>query len=338
MSSLHTVPTQKSYGLIKKSVPPSKKNLSNIKSNYQGFFANDDDDLNDSIQGVNKKLIRSASKIDKDVEKVHASAMAEDPNIFDYDGSYDHFKASHASSHPLSKAAPTSRYVSSILAASKIKEKEQDRIYERKLLKERKVEDEIYGDTPKFVTSAYKKRLADDRKWEYEDKLAEQIEAKTDVRGRGMSGFYSNLLTKNITMGGDVQTSALSAYTTGSQRQTNIDDSKNIRGLDNLMNNNDDSNSQTLAKKLRTEDISCNSYGEEVLVQDDSEVTQVNIESAVSNISTAHVVIGTDESRAESNKDKNMPPPEIISREVAVASARERYLARKAAAEKKSDI
>lgn len=37
--------------------------------------------------------------------------------------------------------------------------------------------------------------------------------------------FYANLLTKNIAMGGDVEGSALSAYTAGSQRQSEISSS-----------------------------------------------------------------------------------------------------------------
>ena len=39
------------------------------------------------------------------------------------------------------------------------------------------------------------------------------------MRSRGMEGFYTNLLTKNVAMGGDVEKSALSAYTAGSHRQ-----------------------------------------------------------------------------------------------------------------------
>ena len=37
-----------------------------------------------------------------------------------------------------------------------------------------------------------------------------------------MQGFYANLLTKNVAMGGNVQGSALSAYTAGSQRHTQM--------------------------------------------------------------------------------------------------------------------
>ena len=49
-------------------------------------------------------------------------------------------------------------------------EKEKERIYEKKLLKERQTEDKEFDDKPKFVTAAYKKKLIEDKKWEYEDR------------------------------------------------------------------------------------------------------------------------------------------------------------------------
>ena len=48
------------------------------------------------------------------------------------------------------------------------------------------------------------------------------MEQRTDVRKSGMEGFYANLLTKNVAMGGDVDTHAISAYTAGSNRQTHV--------------------------------------------------------------------------------------------------------------------
>ena len=42
-----------------------------------------------------------------------------------------------------------------------------------------------------------------------------------------MQGFYSNLLTKNVAVGGDVTSSALSAYTAGSNRQHHMEASSN---------------------------------------------------------------------------------------------------------------
>jgi coiled-coil domain-containing protein 55 len=108
------------------------------------------------------------------------------------------------------------------MAAAKVRDKERDRMYERKLLKERQAEDGQFVAQPRFVTAAFKQKMLDDEKWEYEDRLAEAVEEKTDVRTRGMEGFYAGLLTKNIALGGDVATHALSAYTTGSARQERV--------------------------------------------------------------------------------------------------------------------
>jgi hypothetical protein len=56
-----------------------------------------------------------------------------------------------------------------------VRGKERDRIYEKKLLKDRKLEDEEYGDKPKFMTTAYKQKLIEDKKWEVEDKYVPQF-------------------------------------------------------------------------------------------------------------------------------------------------------------------
>lgn len=56
------------------------------------------------------------------------------------------------------------------MTIASVRGKEKDRIYEKKLLKERKLEDEQFGDKPKFVTTAYKQKLIEDQKWEIEDK------------------------------------------------------------------------------------------------------------------------------------------------------------------------
>ena len=62
------------------------------------------------------------------------------------------------------------RYISNLLTTASVRGKEKDRIYEKKLLKDRKVEDELFGDKPKFMTTAYKQKLIEDQKWENEDK------------------------------------------------------------------------------------------------------------------------------------------------------------------------
>lgn len=39
-----------------------------------------------------------------------------------------------------------------------------------------------------------------------------------------MQGFYANLLTKNISMGGDIERNSVSAYTAGSKRQRGMEE------------------------------------------------------------------------------------------------------------------
>jgi coiled-coil domain-containing protein 55 len=56
------------------------------------------------------------------------------------------------------------------MTASKVREKEKERVFEKQLLKERIQEYSLYGEQPKYVTAAYKQKLIDDKKWEYEEK------------------------------------------------------------------------------------------------------------------------------------------------------------------------
>ena len=76
-------------------------------------------------------------------------------------------------------------------------------VFERRQVKERQKEDHLYGDKDKFVTAAYKAKLAEDAKWLAEEQAREAEEAAADVtKRRDLSGFYANLLTRNAAFGG----------------------------------------------------------------------------------------------------------------------------------------
>ena len=61
----------------------------------------------------------------------------------------------------------------------------------RRLLKDRKTEDHLFGDKDKFVTAAYKRKLEEDQKWLAEEKIREARDAKQDVTKAGhMGNFY----------------------------------------------------------------------------------------------------------------------------------------------------
>ena len=178
-----------------------------------------------------------------DVRATTERALAQDPSIFDYDGAFDDIQAQRqretngctlsggggggvdstggAGAPPPRKK---SRYIGTLLEKAKTREREDARVFERKLLRERAAEDAQFGDKERFVTSAYKRKLQEQQQWELEDARQAEREAREDVTKKdGMQGFYASMLTRNIAMGSDVAASATSAYTPGSGRA--IDDS-----------------------------------------------------------------------------------------------------------------
>ncbi len=154
--------------------------------------------------------------------------------MFEYDSIYDGLKAkelhqrqlevtdSGSCKMTLKEKKPKSKYITSLMQQAKLKEVEQDRVYERKLAREAKEAEEKMGQADmKFVTSAYKKKLIEKRKWELREAMEEKKEEKARdamLGGGGLTGFYSNLLTKNIAMGGSVEEHAKSSFTSGSKR------------------------------------------------------------------------------------------------------------------------
>lgn len=64
---------------------------------------------------------------------------------------------------------------------SKAREREQEIVYERKLAKERSKDEHQYQDKEKFVTGAYKRKLAEQAKWVEEERLRELRDQKEDV-------------------------------------------------------------------------------------------------------------------------------------------------------------
>ncbi|KAL7174034.1 hypothetical protein ACSBR2_033311 [Camellia fascicularis] len=100
------------------------------------------------------------------------------------------------------------KYIQALIDKAKKREREQEIIYERKLAKERNKEDHLYADKDKFVTSAYKKKLAEQAKWMEEERRRQLREEKEDVtKKKDMTDFYFNL-SKNVAFGAqDAETS-----------------------------------------------------------------------------------------------------------------------------------
>ncbi|KAB1228331.1 Nuclear speckle splicing regulatory protein 1 [Morella rubra] len=186
------------YGLNLRLSAPQKKQQSSKPPRPPPFGFNDDDD-----DDVERDISRQASKNKslKDIEEQQKKAIEEDPTVFDYDGVYDEMKEKAVRPRVQDREERKSRYIQ--LLKEKTKEREQYRevVFERKIAKERSKDDHLYADKEKFVTSAYKKKLAEQAKWMEEERKRELREAKEDVTKKSdLSDFYFHL-GKNVAFG-----------------------------------------------------------------------------------------------------------------------------------------
>eukprot|EP01031_Cornospumella_fuschlensis_P031815 gene31815-38466_t len=269
------------------------------------FAEGDDDDLRAPPQGG----LQPGSFTSKNLDQIISS-----DDIFDYDGAYETFSrgagkktteiTAIGSKEVENKAHVKSRYIESLKTAAAVRDREKERVYERKLLHEREADGVEEG--LKFVTQAYREKLAQDNKLDYEDRLDELLEKRTGALfGGGMEAFYANLLTKNVAMGGDVAKNALSSRTAGSMRQ------ERAAGAG-----------------------TCHTSGKGVVEVGESSVSSGSSSSFgerggahASAQASSHAVAKKQSASSASPNATSMPSTSSLA--IAVDSARERYLARK---------
>ena len=138
-----------------------------------------------------------------------------------------------------------------------------------------------------------------------------------------MQGFYANLLTKNVAMGGNVQGSALSAYTAGSQRHTQMTTSTatetdsssiNIDGCLKRKYSGDDADSIVESGVVRSSCKVIVNYVDSLRDEDST----VRVESDLPNLSMESAFLETE----------SIP---LLSKAEIISSARQRFLDRKIA-------
>ncbi|KAG8387447.1 hypothetical protein BUALT_Bualt02G0022300 [Buddleja alternifolia] len=188
----------KKYGLQLRVQPQQKKQPTKPPIPTPLGFNDDDDDDN-----VERDILRQAhkNKTHKDVEEQHKKALEEDPSAFDYDGVYDKMKEKQIRPVEQDRQDRKPRYIKALMDKAKQREREHEISYERKVAKERSKDEHLYADKDKFVTSAYKKKLAEQAKWMEEERLREMREEKEDVTKKtDLSDFYFNL-AKNVAFG-----------------------------------------------------------------------------------------------------------------------------------------
>ncbi|KAG1695395.1 hypothetical protein DVH05_020433 [Phytophthora capsici] len=219
---------EKQYGLIL----PTKDSKKKVHSSGFNVFAaaaekNNKEKVKSSVNDAKRRVGEEAARSlqQSQVDKVRAQALAEDASVFDYDAVYDDMKSAReteaekrTAKREEEKKKP--KYISTLLQQAKIREVENERIRERRLLNERKADDAMYGDKEKLVSASYKRKLQEMQRWDAEDARLAALEENEDVTKQGehaMAGFYANL-NKNIAMGGSTA-NARSAYTAKEARQ-----------------------------------------------------------------------------------------------------------------------
>ena len=159
---------------------------------------------------IKRQQEAAQAKGDAEAKEIYEKALKEDPNVFAYDDALtDIEKGREATLREKDgeKIERKSRYIAQLKEAADFRKREQDVTYERRLMKEREKEDELYGDKEKFITSAYRKKLEEDEKWKKEELEREQREKEREVQGKSdMTSFYANLMNRNVATGGDTAT------------------------------------------------------------------------------------------------------------------------------------
>ncbi|KAK6219032.1 hypothetical protein LQW54_002534 [Pestalotiopsis sp. IQ-011] len=116
-----------------------------------------------------------------------------DPSIYDYDGVYDSIKPEKKTTQEDAERRP--KYMKNLLASAAVRKRDALIAEEKKIAREREAEGEEFADKEKFVTEAYKQQQEENRKLEEEEKRREEEEARKN-KGGGMTAFYKDLLNK----------------------------------------------------------------------------------------------------------------------------------------------
>ncbi|GAO16929.1 uncharacterized protein UV8b_02878 [Ustilaginoidea virens] len=137
------------------------------------------------------------------LSRKNAQEAAElDSTIYEYDSVYHSFNPPKTATTK-EPAERKPKYMRSLLQAAEVRKRDALIAEEKKIAREREAEGEEYAGKEKFVTEAYKKQQQENRRLEEEEKRREAEEAKAN-KGGGMSAFYRKLLDKGEQRHGEI--------------------------------------------------------------------------------------------------------------------------------------
>lgn len=201
--------SKRPFGLSFPAKPKSKTTTTTINPINKSClaaaaFSLDDDDDNMETTSASTKLTKPPTssrlalnpKAQRDIEQ----ALEQDPNIYEYDEVYEQVSSTvqqeqkREEKKRLERESNTIRqpkYVTGLLEKSKQREKEYERVQERRIQREREQEGDLYADKEVFITSAYKTKLAERQADLEREKLEDKREALLNVfQQDNMDAFY----------------------------------------------------------------------------------------------------------------------------------------------------
>lgn len=187
------------FGLNSRKEGTSNVPAANVFGGGDDSEEDQNDNGDDDRAAVNRDL-----RAEQEALRKRASTSLETAEVYDYDGVYDDMHA--AATKPKEPEEKKSRYIGDLLKAAKQRERERDVIHERKVAKEQAQEEAEYKGKDKFVTKAYKQKLAERELWAQEEEEKRRQEEENDVTKKTGDGafasFYGNL-NRNVAMGGE---------------------------------------------------------------------------------------------------------------------------------------
>ena len=208
------------YGLNK------RKKKGGGLSGFGAGESSDDDSANggQSSSGrsaINKELQSEQEAMKAALRKRAEAAMKEASNsaVYDYDGEYDSFssgkkkeeqaKADAARRQAERNQPKSSKYIGNLLKTSQRRNQEQEIIYERKVAKEQAKEDMglDFEGKEKFITSGYKRQLAEREQWKKDESVRAKREADQDVTKKTGGTFMFGGIGRNLLMGNGIRRS-----------------------------------------------------------------------------------------------------------------------------------
>ena len=184
-----------SYGLnsrTDKSAAPSRK-----RKGLAGFDSDSSSD--DEAPTTGRNATNKAITAEQNALRKRAKTALQE---YDYDGEYESFTKNKPPPKKTNEDK-SSKYITKLLETSKRRTREQEIIYERKIAKDQALEDEEmqYEGKEKFVTSAYKRKLAEREEWIKEEKEREKKEIEDDVTKKTGGSFLFAGFGRNVLSG-----------------------------------------------------------------------------------------------------------------------------------------